>query len=119
MSTLECSELQNAVSEIFDMQASFFDRFEAAVVSILPPIERAIVERAIERDADVTNETPFLAAILARAHSARRDVYEASDAHGLIKKAVEDAAADVCRIVDEGRGCSFAEHANVVRLMPR
>lgn len=112
MNTDEQTKLRIATSKLLDARAAFLSLFEDAVVSILPPVERAIVARAIERDADTKNETPVLAAIYRHA-LASRDVIlnerQTDDANTFIDEMMQDAAEEVCMIVKGGQG-------NVTRL---
>lgn len=108
--------MQNAVSTLLDAHVDFVSDFENAVIAALPEPAKGIYERAIDRDADLTNENPLIAETQARGSRLLEKLVKDAAAdqaadYGAAQEAVAEAVKDVLALVADGQ-------ASVVPLFP-
>jgi hypothetical protein len=103
MRTNEFMSLQQTVYELLDLKAVFLAHFEDAVISALPPDKRALVQSAIEREADSEYKSPVLMAIRRHAFPSRVSVLQddfPAWAHEIVDDAVQTACYEVIALVE-------------------
>jgi hypothetical protein len=80
--------------------------FEEAVITHLPPRERRIVERAVDRDLNNTDATPILAIIQQEARVMQAEVLDLNFQGNIRERTAERAilcALDVIRFIKESQ----------------